>query len=85
MNEKLADAIDRLCDCVSESEDESLSAAMIALADRISYGLKCLGNADAGTPMGAMEAHGKAIIAAGDKIAGAIDYLADAIRDQRFA
>lgn len=43
----------------------------LALQD-IAYALRALGNADAATPMGAMEAHGKCVLDAADKIAAAI-------------
>ena len=44
---------------------------------------KWLGNGDAATPMGAIEAHGKAIADASENIAGAIRELAEAIRGSR--
>jgi len=39
----------------------------------IAYALRALGNADAATPMGAIEALGAAIIKSADRIASAID------------
>jgi hypothetical protein len=58
------------------------------LAEAVRYGLKWLGNADACTPMGALEAHGKVIMEAGEQVASAlvsiataVDGLADAIRE----
>lgn len=40
-----------------------------------------LGNADAGTPMGALEAHGAAIMGAANTIADALHDVAEAIRE----
>ena len=49
--------------------------------DTIARAIRLLGNADAATPMGGLEALG-AVIKEGDyNIAGAIESLADAIRD----
>ncbi len=45
--------------------------------------LSRLGNADAGTPMGAMEAFGLTVKETGEKIADAISDLADAVRSAR--
>jgi hypothetical protein len=49
----------------------------------IARALNRLGNADASTPMGGLEAHGAAILEAADKIAGAIHDLAAAIRESK--
>lgn len=56
----------------------------------IAHALRLLGNADAATPMGALEAHGQAVKDAGHEIAvnlaaiaEALDNLADAIREAR--
>ena len=51
-----------------------------ALSD-VARALVLLGNADASTPMGALEAHGKAIDDASEKIAAGLHDIADAIRD----
>ena len=48
---------------------------------RVVYALKCLGNADAATPMGAMEAFGVVMQEGMASIASAINDLAEAIRD----
>ena len=55
--------------------------AIDSVSQAIRYGLKQLGNADAATPMGALEAHGFAIKEAGEQIALAIRDLADAVRE----
>lgn len=64
------------------------SEAMLESAKIIAHALRLLGNADAATPMGAIEAHGVAIRETGEKIAGelasiaeAIDNLAEAMRE----
>lgn len=53
-------------------ETEDVADALRAVARAIDR----LGNADALTPMGGLEAHGKAMLEAADRIAGAIEYLA---------
>jgi hypothetical protein len=51
-----------------------------AVADA-AHALRLLGNADASTPMGALEAHGKAMIEAAENISGGLHDIADAIRE----
>ncbi len=63
----------------SNLEPANLVDALARIGDAIHHGLKYLGNADASTPMGALEAHGKAIIDAGESIAGSVTAVADAI------
>ena len=48
---------------------------------RVVYALKCLGNADAATPLGAIEAFGLVMKEGMETIATAISDLAEAIRD----
>jgi hypothetical protein len=43
--------------------------------------IKLLGNADAATHLGGLEAHGMAVIEAAEKISGAIHDLAEAVRE----
>ena len=52
-----------------------------AIAEAIRYGLKYLGNTDAATPMGAIEAHGAAMLEAAEKIAGGLHAIAEAINE----
>jgi hypothetical protein len=73
----LADAIhDAFLD---EDGEQSLVDGLKALARSINN----LGNADAATPMGGMEALGKAMQDSADTIASAIGRLADAIENSR--
>ncbi len=51
-----------------------------AVAD-VAHALRLLGNADASTPMGALEAHGAAMIEASENIASGLHDIADAIRE----
>ena len=51
------------------------------LANAVRVGLRDLGNGNAASPMGAIEAHGVAIREAASTIADAIMDLANAIRD----
>ena len=56
---------------------------MVDAVDGVSRGLKWLGNGDAATHLGALEAHGMQIEKAGQLIADAISELAEAIREHR--
>jgi hypothetical protein len=62
-------------------EGMNLIEVLYSIGQAITFGAKHLGNNDAATPMGALEAHGKCILDASDRIAGAISDLADAIRE----
>jgi len=68
---------------MSIEASETMEEAIDNIAHAIRYGLMALGNADASTPMGALEAHGKCIQDAAERIAESIDELAEAIRDVR--
>jgi hypothetical protein len=74
----------------SNGEPANLVDALDSLAGAVRYGLKHLGNADASTPMGAIEAHGAVILESADRvssglesIASAINELAQAVREAR--
>jgi hypothetical protein len=58
-----------------------VAEAIDGAGENISRALKWLGNADAATSMGGLEAHGAVIKEAGERIAAAIHDLADAIRE----
>jgi len=62
-----------------EDASEDICEAIDNLARAIHLGLRQLGNADAVSPMGAIEAHGVAIRDAAKDIAGAIQELSGAI------
>lgn len=57
------------------NSDENVFTAL----QEVAVALKYLGNGDAGTPMGGLEALGLCIKEAGEQIAGAISELAQAI------
>jgi hypothetical protein len=65
----------------ANGEAANLVDAISQVGADIRYAFKYLGNGDASGPMGAMEAHGKAILDASKIIASAIRDLADAIRE----
>ena len=65
----------------SNGEPANLVDALSQIATNIFIAGKWLGNGDAATDMGALEAHGKAILDASETIAGAINNLADAVRE----
>jgi hypothetical protein len=62
------------CDLEQESLDDSLQSIARALRD--------LGNGNAATHMGAIEAHALAVKEGAENIASAIRELAEAIRDR---
>jgi len=65
----------------SNGGDANLVDTMYEVAAAIRSGLRNLGNGDAATSMGALEAHGKAVWEGAEMIAGAIGDLATAIRE----
>ena len=69
---------------VSDANMEAANVvdALDSVANAIRYGLSRLGNADAATRMGALEAHGLAIKEGAEEIASAIRDLADAVRER---
>ena len=58
---------------------EDIIEAIDGLAHAIHLGLSNLGNGNAATSMGALEAHGKAVLEAGENIASAIRELSGVI------
>jgi len=61
-------------------EDETSQAEAITM---VAQAIHRLGNAEASTPYGGLEALGMAIIESAEKIAGAIERLADAIESTK--
>ncbi|HHQ49068.1 MAG TPA: hypothetical protein ENK19_09345 [Acidobacteria bacterium] len=57
------------------SPDAKVSDALIAIADS----LQRLGNANADTDFGAIEALSKAVLDSGERVADALGYIADSI------
>ena len=66
--------------CDANLEPANIVDALAIIGNSIRTAGKWLGNGDAATPMGALEAHGMAIKEAGGEIASALRDLADAIR-----
>ena len=58
-------------------------STLVDAAHDIAGALQRLGNADAATPMGALEAHGATMLESTDKIAGGLHDVAEAIREAR--
>ncbi len=56
-------------------------ANIVDVMSDVARALVLLGNADASTPMGALEAHGKAMLEASENTAGGLHDIAEAIRD----
>jgi len=63
----------------SNLEPANVVDALAKLGDDIRYAMKWLGNADAATPMGALEAHGQCVLEGAQAIAAAIHELAEAV------
>ena len=61
--------------------DEDEVDRLLSAFEGIARQLKNLGNADASTPMGAIEAHGKAVDDAAERLAGEIDEVATRLGD----
>jgi hypothetical protein len=72
--------------CSSESvydgESASVCEAIASVGEAIRYAGRWLGNGEASTPFGALEAHGMAILEASENISASIRYLAEAIREE---
>jgi len=66
-------------------DDDNVIGALETIGRAIIRAAELLGNNGAATPMGALEAHGKCILDASERIAGAISDLADAIRESSWA
>lgn len=60
----------------SNMEPANVVDGLYAVAQSIGRGLKLLGNADASTPQGGLEAHGAAIIEGAEKIARSLENIA---------
>jgi hypothetical protein len=91
MNAKTNEIVEALRDLLLsvDSHDDNLGPANVAdvlahvgfsLAD-IAKALRALSNADASTPMGAIEAFGAVVEESADKLAGALHAIAEAISD----
>ncbi len=62
-----------------KSESSAAEGDVAKALQGIAYQLKCLGNGDALTQMGAIEAHGVVVKEAGEAIAGGLHEVARAI------
>lgn len=62
-------------------ENDNVIDALDSIGKSIVRAAELLGNNDAATSMGALEAHGKCILDAADRIAGAIETLAQTIEE----
>ena len=69
----------------SNLEPANIVDVIHQLGRDIVYAAKWLGNGDAATPMGALEAHGKAVLDGCADVASAIRELAEAVRESRDA
>ena len=70
---------------IANTEGADAVDGLFAIArtlDGVAFALKLLGNADACTNMGAIEAHMVAVRDGADRMAEAIDAVADAVADR---
>ena len=67
--------------CDANLESANVVDVLHQVSQAIVFAAKHLGNGDASTPMGAIEAHGKAITDAAALLAASLDRLSDAVRD----
>ena len=63
-------------------KDDNLIDAIDSIGRAIVHAAKLLGNNGAATEMGALEAHGKCILDAANRIASAIETLAEVISEK---
>jgi len=75
----ISHALDRIGDGVGSPDYIDAPDNLTEAAENIARQLKWLGNGDAATPMGAIEAHGEAIKAAADTIYAGLRELGEAI------
>ncbi len=74
---RVAEALRR----VLETDDGGDYINITDAVSDVGRALRLLGNADASTPMGALEAHGKAMLEASENIASGLRGIADAISE----
>jgi hypothetical protein len=65
----------------SVSDDHGNKATIVDVVSDVARAIHVLGNADASTPMGALEAHGAAMIEASENVSRGLYDIADAIRE----
>ncbi len=78
------DAGARVAEALRDALETGDGRDCINITDAVSdvgRALRLLGNADASTPMGALEAHGAVMLEASEKIASGLHDIADAIRE----
>lgn len=63
--------------------ERGIADALFALSDGLTRALRDLGNGNAATPMGAIEAHGLAVKEAADNIASALEGIAEELAHAR--
>lgn len=79
--EMIVEAMAETLTSKSVTNAHGYEANLVDVLSDVARALVLLGNADASTSMGAIEAHGKAILEASENIAGGLHDIADAIRE----
>jgi hypothetical protein len=79
--EKVAEALysGLLSDSVSDNHGNK--ATIVDVVSDVARAIHVLGNADAATPMGALEAHGAAMLEASENVSSGLHDIAEAIRE----
>ncbi|HEY5387622.1 MAG TPA: hypothetical protein VIL79_06935 [Thermoleophilia bacterium] len=67
----------------SNFEIANVVDALASVAEAMVFAAKHLGNGDASTQWGALEAHGKAMLDAAETVSDGLHDLADAVRETR--
>lgn len=80
---EVADAIRLAFTSDVDYDEQDAQPNVVDALVSIARALTKLGNADASTPFGAIEALGKAILDSNERIANALGDVADAIRESR--
>jgi phosphoribosylpyrophosphate synthetase len=76
--------LEGLVSATEEDEEGNPANVVDALFENgrlIAKALRLLGNADAATPLGALEAHGMAVEKAGERIGNGLESIAEALAD----
>lgn len=78
----LANALRETLIAKNEPDPANIADGLFEIARAVRFGLKWLGNADASTPMGALEALGDCVLRSGESIANALERVAEALERQ---
>jgi len=81
MGESILEGLVSAAEEDKEGNPANLADAIFENGRVIAGALRLLGNADAATPLGALEAHGLAVKEAGERIGNGLESIAEALAD----